>query len=769
MTGSSFGGRRRGQEKRRDSLGPPSSRSKRRRVPYWASFFVLVVVLAAVTGAFVLWVLPSRFVFTSGLPSPGVSFPVSGTPFSAPDLVLVEPRPMPDLPEQVAEEVPEDPPPPEPGPAERLWAEVGPLMEAGDDPAALPLFAEYLQDHPDDLDAWLEYGVALVRSGRTGEGEEAFRRVALERGDRRAFLEWAAVLRDREAWEPAAEIYTTLLAEEPGDVAVRVELGRTFAADGRLDRAREEYEWVLSQEPGRHELRLELARVLWADDRAQEAARAAGEIPVTAAAYQDAERLQEEIALALAPPEVEAEEPETDPLVLAQVAIEEDDSEAVRAFFREDRAAGDLPADRALEWADLFQYRLEDPSTAISLLEERARIEPPTPQLRLRLARLYVWVGADELAQDEVRELLAETDGESPEAWALLGDLQRWEGLRPRSAEAYARALSLDPQEPQAREGRQRLSEETRLFVRATEDPGVGIMGSGFRDSEGFHVFDVSARGAVLRRGDLGASVQSGYRSLRGERADLSIGRDEGAFAELDLFHWWREGTVRAGLTLGVEHLQEGRTEPLLGARFEARQLGHWGFQGAYERRRGYALLSTIQSLDRQIQADRVSVAVEGRPGRTWSVSTNVDAAALSSQDGRNWRLGAGASAYRDLTRTSRVGLTSRILSFSEAAPRELDQRGYWDPELFWSSGVPVEIRTVRHEGWSVFARLTPGAALVQERGGSDSSWSAQLEGEGGVRYLGEQMSFNVNLFSMRGREGGYHASGLSFGMTLRR
>jgi tetratricopeptide (TPR) repeat protein len=756
-----------GEDYRRRPSGGPPARSKRRRVPYWLSFLVIVLLLAGVTGAFVLWVLPSRFVFTSGLPSSGVSFPVAGTLFSTEDLVLVDPRPAPDPPVEAPEEDPAEAPLPEPGPAERLWSQVGPLMEAGEEEAAVSIFAAYLEDHPDDLDAWVEYGVALARSGQPREAEEAFQRVVRERDDRRALLEWAVLLRDREAWEPAAEIYMALLEDTPEDLPTRVELARTLAADQRLEMARDEYHTLLAQRPERHDLRLELAQVLWTADEPEAAIQVADQIPPDTQEHPAARAFTEQVELALAPP-AEPEEVETDPLALAQVAIEEEDEEAVRAFYLADREAEELSPERALQWADLFQYRLDDPGTTIQLLEERATIQEPTAELRLRLARLYVWTGAETRARREIDRLLA-VDEDHPEAWALLGDLQRWDGLRPAAADAYARALSLDPEESQALEGRESLTEETRRYVTSTEDPGVGITTSGFRDSEGFRVLDLAARGAILQRGALGASARTGYRSLRGERPDLSIGRDEGGFAELDLFRWWREGTVRAGLTLGVEHLQDGGTEHLFGAQFQAEQLGHWSVEGMYDRNRGYAVLSSIQSLDQQILADRVAIAIAGRPARSWSVSANAEVATLSGSVDRNWRMGAGASGYRDLTPTIRVGLTSRVLTFAEPAPVELEQRSYWDPELFWSSGIPVEFRTARHQGWNVYARVTPGAGLVRERDDTDAYWSAQLEGEGGIRYFGENASFNMNLFSMHGREGDYNASGLSLGMTLRR
>lgn len=744
----------------------PSRLSKKGRIPYGLRLAVAVVILGGFTTAFVLLVLPQRYVFQTGLQSSGVSFPTADAPFPSTDLVMVQPRPAPPPPPPPEEEPPVEP---EPTPAELLWERTRPLMAAGRADEALPHFREYLVQHPGDMTVQMEYAVALVRVGEWEEADAVFRSVAEATGGRRARLERARLLRDREDWAPALALYRDLAAERPGDLEIREELARTLATAAHYGEAAEAYGELLADDPDRHGARLALARVLWSADDPEAARRVVAQVPPGVPERSEAEELQALLTAALEPvvekpPEQEA----PDRLARARQEAEEGRETVVQALYREDRE--DEPADpvRLLEWADLHQYFLEDFDGTLEILEERGGLEPPTSDLRLRMARLYSWTGREEAARDELLVLL-DTDEDRAEGWALLGDLRRWSDARPQAADAYRRALSLDPEEPQALAGREALREATERVIAGRENPGLGPTLSFFRDSEGFRWLDVSARGSLLQDRRDALSVRSGYRRLEGLRPDGLEGVEDGFFAEADLSRWWREGTVRGAVTLGVEQFSGAGVEPVFGARLEAGQLDGWSLDVSYRHGRGYPLLTTLESVDPIIRADRLAIAVDRALTGEWAASGAAEAGSFRGGGSDVWRLGAGGSLSRRVVPDLRVGISSRILSFSDPAPRLQDRRAFWDPELFWSTEIPLELGPVSVGAWSPHARVAPGLALVRDREEPGSRWIPQMGGELGTRYAGDRVVLDMNLFAARGREGDYNAFGVNLGLTLRR
>ena len=69
----------------------PPARPPRRRWPYWASMAATALLLGGVTVAFVLIVLPRRFVLQGDLRASGVSFPTGSVPFGPPEVTLRAP------------------------------------------------------------------------------------------------------------------------------------------------------------------------------------------------------------------------------------------------------------------------------------------------------------------------------------------------------------------------------------------------------------------------------------------------------------------------------------------------------------------------------------------------------------------------------------------------------------------------------------------------------------------------------------------------------
>jgi predicted Zn-dependent protease len=751
-------------------------------VPYGLQLAFWVLFLGGITTAFVLVVLPQRYVFQTGLRSSGVSFPANGAPFRSGEVVMVEPaaRPgpegtaggaapgIPGVPGHPADGDPDAPPPP--GPAELLWERTGPLMAEGREAEALPHFEEYLAAHPGDHAVRMEYAVALARTGRPDEADAAFLRVIEATGDRRARLERAHLLRDRGAWDQAVALYRELARERPGDLAVETELARTLAQARRWDESEAAYRDLLAGAPDRHDLRVELANVLWSAGRPEEADRTAAAVPTGVPERTRAEELRSLLAAAAAE---EAPVPEPDPeptdrLVLAREALEEGDTDRVWELYREDRAESAGDPERILAWADLFQHRLEDYHAARARLGELAELDALSPELRLRLARLATWTGHEAEAVEELERVLAERPDEV-EAWTLLGDVRRWWNERPEAAHAYGRALALDPADQAALEGRAALTEATARALADREAPGVGPTLTFFRDSEGYRRLDVVAHGTLLRDEHDVMRVRSGFRRLEGFRLDGTAGREEGFFAEVDLARWWREGTVRASLTGGAERLEPGGVQPLFGAAVRADRLSGWDLEAAFRHERAYALVTTFESADLVVHADQVRVALARRLGPAWSLAGSVEGGALRSDEDTTWRGVAGLGLHRRVAPALRVGATSRVLAYADAAPVPLDRPAFWDPELFWATEVPIELQGDRPRGWNAHLRLSPGVAYLRQRGVDETGWNPQFGGELGARFRGERAHLDANLFHTRGREGDYDALGFSVHLSIRR
>ena len=135
-------------------------RPRQRRIPYWLSYTITILSLGGMSMAFVLVVLPKRFVLQAGLVESGVTFPTQAPPFRPP------------MRGQVVQPGLTLPPPL--GPAEAFWNEALPLLENGYYDRAIPLFSHYLADHPEDTSVWREYAVTLLKNGSTEEAERAY-------------------------------------------------------------------------------------------------------------------------------------------------------------------------------------------------------------------------------------------------------------------------------------------------------------------------------------------------------------------------------------------------------------------------------------------------------------------------------------------------------------------------------------------------------------------------------------------------------------------
>lgn len=227
-------------------------------VPYWAWFGLSSVLVLGLLLLIVFQIFPSRFVLAPGLREQDLNFTAGAPAYEAPVPPELLRPPAPARPSSAPSAAPPR------GPAERLWSEVGPLLEAGRHDRALPLLAGYLERRPDDHDVRLEYARTLEAAGRPTEAEEAFARVAAATGDRAARLELARLRWRLGDVDGALRIYRELAAAPEAGVELRLERARLLAAAGRYGEAEAAYR-ALAEVSGDPAHRLELARVLsWA-------------------------------------------------------------------------------------------------------------------------------------------------------------------------------------------------------------------------------------------------------------------------------------------------------------------------------------------------------------------------------------------------------------------------------------------------------------------------------------------------------------------------
>jgi hypothetical protein len=135
-------------------------------------------------------------------------------------------------------------------------------------------------------------------------------------------------------------------------------------------------------------------------------------------------------------------------------------------------------------------------------------------------------------------------------------------------------------------------------------------------------------------------------------------------------------------------------------------------------------------------------------------------------------RLATGVAVTRVVAEWFRTGVNSRYLAYSDPAPIATHRRLFWDPELYWSTGVLLELRTptpTPSSRFSAYVRATPGIALARERDTVGSIWAEQFESEAGLRIRSGSMAVTLEGFFARGRAGEYTSNGLSVGLELLR
>lgn len=736
----------------------------RKPARYALGFAATAIILVGLTLVLVLVVFPRRFVLDSGLRESGLSFPATTAPFAPPPQVS---RPAVAKPVMATQ--------PRPGPAQRLWNEVLPLLRAGRYEQALPLLASYLHDHPTDRDVRRERAITLDRAGRWSLAEAAYAGLLREHDDPDVRILYARALRDHGRLDQAEEQYRILRSQRPDDVGLALESAEALAWGRRYSAAAEILSATLSAHPDESRVRVELARIDYWAGHLHEADRLLSTLPPDALAAAGGEQLHRDVVAALTPPN--RPKPEPSLAELADQALVRGEYRTAADLYR--RALEATPGDTVIQrrYADVLQYRLDDLEGAREALLRLQPARADDPILDFRIAQLEAWTGQSQEATRRLQRLLlaqagADTAGphldshRRAQARALLGDLYRWDGLRRLSAATYERALADDPSNEDARHGLETLHTDVRRQVKDEERPRVGTDVYSYNDSDDFTRLDLGLEGVVLD-GTWVMGARAGSRLLHGSGLNGPTATERGLFADIELGRWWRLATVRTAIRVGMERVDPRGTDATLDVSLRFANPRSFQTNVLFHHGPAYPLTVTRSSLLAGVDLNRLTVTATRGLSGPWSLTLSGDAARLGAPDAAAWptgraslRLEGDVSVGRALSDALTVGGTGSALTYTDSASVSNGRRLFWDPKAVLALGLYAQWTQPVGERWGLNGRFAPGLAFIDERTRVGFDRVLHISAEGGVTYRAQGMSTKLDLFYGQGRFNGYRDYG---------
>lgn len=749
---------------------------RRNDTRYFLQFAGTAVLLLAATLVLVLFVLPQRFVLSAGFQEGSMNFPNPATPFEPLQSPLVAARPMPDANTFVGR-----------GPAELFWEEVLPLLEQQRWADAVPLFASYLGDYPDDDGVRREYAITLTRAGQGTLAVPLFERLLRRGEDRQLRLLLARTLRDLGRTREAVEQYETLAAQPPFDETVALEWVRALAWDEEYDEAIEATESMLERAPDSVSLRIELARLYFYTDRLEEAHALLADLTDAELALAGATELRSDVLAALTPPPVDpVVQPEPSTLEQALRARDEGRLDEADRLYRAALSETPTSPDAWRAFADFLQYERNDLAEALRTLVEVESLENGgDSELQARMAQLEIWLGQNEAAAGRLERLLAVMDreaaGEAPapresphsmsrqDVLATLGDLHRWEGERIAAANRYEEALTAEPGHEGAIAGKGALLADLNEFVNEAERPAIGVIAYTFTDTERYDRVDLGGEW----RGTSQAwawGTRSGGRFLNGFDATRADATARGAFADIEGARWLRWGSVRLGFNLGVQSLRSSTVDLSVGG--SVRFVGQDGRSTrlAYDHSPAFLETNTLQSELADVSSDQITIEHGQSLTDRWTVAASAGGMLLDHKgvagSERNLRLAGAASLQRAVTRTVSVGVATRAVMFSDAAPDPAAFPLYWDPNASVSLGPVLQYSRRIDATWQVLARANPGIAYLNERSSVGSEILPDIAANAGIVRDGDRFRTAVEVYYGQGRLTGYRSLGINVSLS---
>lgn len=750
---------------------------------YIFKFVGTAALLVMGTLALVLYVLPERYVLSSGFREGSLNIPNPAIPFEpAPPLRIAAIPGISRGPGAVPGSV--IPGGPVRGPSELFWEEVLPLLEAGRYRDAIPLFTSYLARYPGDIGARREYGITLAAAGYRDRAIPLLEELLEFEDDDDLHLLLARLLRDESRVSDAGVHYRVLLGRRPDDEALRVEWARALSWIEDYERAEEVLREALSRSPESVTLRGELARVLVYSNRLDEAREVLSSLTEEELRSESLLNVRDDVVAWLTPPpDTSAVAPEPTPSLLERAvrAREADDFDEADRLFRAALAEAPDNVEGWQAYADFLQYEREDFEGALEALMEVERLTTDgDPNLEFRMAQLELWTDRTHEARVRLEELLPmlpgppAADGAAPpsraDVLALLGDIHRWNGERLPAVRRYQTALEAEPEHGGAGTGLETIRAEVDRFLVVSEEPGIGAAASSFGDTDDFRRYDAAAEWTGLH--DRWAwSTRSGARWLEGREPAGGPGDRQGLFADIEGARWWRWGTVRTAAHLGIQNVRANDVD--LGAGVSARLVGGSGRRTdlRYDHEPAFAVTNTLQSVAVNVRQDRFGLVHSQPLSEVWSATVSAEAASLEHRGitgaARNLRLQVGASLGRALSESMTLGLAGRALRYTDAAPNTTAVPLYWDPDLSLSVGPYLQLTQPVSTWWTVFARANPGLGFINERGRS-SEVVPDLSGRLGLLRDGTKYRTRVELFYGQGRFSSYRYYGLDVSFSAR-
>lgn len=766
---------------------------------YVFKFVAVASLLIAGTLALVLYVLPERYVLSSGFREGNLNLPNPAIPFEPASPLRV--AAIPGISRTVRTvDVPRGP---VRGPSEVFWERVLPLLEAGRYEEALPLFTDYLARHSGDVGVRREYAITLAAAGRPDRAIPILQGLLVHEDDDALHLLLARLLRDRGRVDEAAEHYRVVLERNPENAALSLEWARALSWITDFEAAEEVLLEALERDPESTPLRAELARVYYYAGRMEESRRILDALTAEERRLHDLVEVHANVVEWLTPPADTVQPvPEPEPTLLERAvrAREDDDFERADSLFRAALAAEPESAEAWQAYADFLQYELEDFEGALTALKEVERLrDEPSPTLQYRMARLELWTDRTDAARARLERLLGMMPAEAADAGpaaepadtaaadveahggevtpptradvlALLGDLHRWDGRRLAAAERYEAALEADPDHEAATEGLEVLRAELERFLFESEQPGLGALARSLADTDDFRRYDAAGSWTGVRSAWVW-TTRSGGRWLEGLEPAGGLGSRQGLFAELEGGRWWRWGTLRTAAHLGVQNVRSNSVDVSAGA--SLRVVGSSGRRTELrlDHEPAYEATRTLQSVAADVRQDRVTLSHSRPLSERWSAAVTAEAASLDHRgvagSERNLRLQLAASLGRSLSRSVTLGLSGRALRYVDPAPDLTAVPLYWDPALSVSMGPYLRLLHALDSSWSLAAEANPGLAYIDERD-RPTELVPDLSGRLGLVHETGRYRTRVDVFYGQGRFSGYRSYGVDISFSAR-
>lgn len=766
-------------------MATPRRPARKSDTRYFLRFAGTAALLVSGTLVLVFYVLPQRYVLSSGFREGSFTLPDPSIPFEPVDpLVIAALSPLP-APAEIVR-----------GPAELFWEQVLPLLEEERLDEAIPLFATYLASHPDDLGVQREYGITLARGGFGQRAVPVLERLLLFENDRELRLLLARTLRDAGDVTKAAAHYRAILDMTPDDESIVLEWARAHMVAEQYTEAEVVLVAGLEVIPASIPILTELARIFYYTDRLEEAEAILADMSDTQLGSVNALQLRDDVVVALTPPPEPEADPPPPPTLLEQAIGAREDGDFTRAAEFYAAAIAESP-DSEEAWqayADFLQYELDDFEGALTALREVERI---TGGLRVglqyRMAQLEVWTeqpGAARQRLFRVLDLIEEEQEarvagnlapieDDPDAvaitradvFALFGDLNRWDGQRLPAVRRYQEALAAQRGHGRALDGLAILQADVDRQMVEAEEPRIGVIVESLADTDDYLRLDLGGEWYGIS-GDWVWGTRSGARLLEGVATDGGAVDARGLFADFEGARWWRWGTIRTATHFGVQNVRDSELDVSFGA--SARFMGPAGRRTdvRVDHAPAFAATNTFQAVQVDVQQDRLYVAHAQPLNESWSLAGTAEAASLSHKGlpgaDRNLRLSVGASAGRLISRSLTLGMAARGLRYMEASPSVGVGALYWDPNSSVSIGPYAQYARPIGTWWTVNARVNPGVAWIDERQIEGGDFVPDLSASLGLRREGGRYLTRIDLFYGQGRFTGYRSFGVNVGFSAR-